>query len=372
VRRDAPRPAPTRRRRRIRAALALLAVVALAALLRPTDDPAPVTADPPADVLLSRVPQEPDAARRSAHDGDGRPLAGLQVIVDPVGGGYLGVHFFPTGSGPADFAVALVHSPDLMTWGHVAVLDRDGGNMPVLHALPDGGFLLAYEDYVEATRNNARSRIRVRHYPDRDALLHARGGAEVLLPRTLSRNNEGTPSFDAVAWTGDPTTSTLRLGLHYNAGSTGVDRRARGTLRGFARWTATPDPVVTARLRALGFAASHGKRTHLTIAGRPLTVHEAQRRRGDMAGWGLVLEDRAAGTWRTLAVQDGTTPVTSIGVPEATVLPAPDGLGRMLLVATYRFAPDPVGPMLHRVRLADLPRGLCRRGLGGWVGCPAP
>lgn len=346
-------------------------MILLAVLLRPGDDPVEAPVDPPPDVLLSRVPQEPDAARRSAHDGDGRALAGLQVIADPAGGGYLGVHFFPTGTGPADFAVALVHSPDLMTWGHVTVLDADGGNMPVLRALPDGGFLLAYEDYVEATRNNARSRIRVRHYPDRDALLHARGGAEALLPRTLSRNNEGTPSFDAVEWTGDPATSVLRLGLHYNAGSTGVDRQGRGTLRGFSRWTAAPDVGIAGRLRALGFHGSHGKRTNVTIGGRPLVLREAQRRRGDMGSWGLVLEDPGAGTLRPLTVRDGSSVVSSIGVSEATILPSPDGLGRTLFVTTYRFAPDPLGPMIYRVRLAETPQGLCRRGLAEWVGCGA-
>jgi len=289
-----------------------------------------------------------DDRRTRAHATDqlGHQLTALSVV--PDGDGWLGVYHWPTGKGPADFAVGLATSKDLLRWENVAELDADGGNMPVLHRTPGGGFLLAYEDYVRVVKGNAISRIRVRAYADRARLLTNTWSAERELPATLSKNNEGTPSFQRVDWNGSPEASTIALRFHFNAGAKGVDRQGVGTLRGFRDWTAERDDALDETLSAAGFPASHGRRSTFRLAGRPWMLVEAQRRPGDFSTWRLVLLDRGPAPRADPVTVCGAGDVPtapSVGVPGVEV--SSDGTGTLFLSA-FVFEGPAAGTFLAR------------------------
>lgn len=310
-------------------------------------------------VLLPRGADDDRRTRAHATDQLGHQLTALSVVSDPEGDGWLGVYHWPTGKGPADFAVGLATSKDLLHWENVAELDADGGNMPVLRRTPGGGFLLAYEDYVRVEKGNAISRIRVRAYADRARLLQNTWSAQRELPATLSQNNEGTPSIEQVEWNGSPEASTITLRFHFNAGASGVDRQGVGTLRGFRRWSTEPDRALDETLTDAGFPASHGRRSTFQAGGRPWMLIEAQLRPGDFSTWRLVLLDRGPAP-RTAPVvvcggDDGVPTAPSVGVPGVEVAPgtpsegdrSSDGPGTLFLAA-FVFDGPAAGTFLSR------------------------
>lgn len=305
-------------------------------------------------VLTSRGPSDDRRTRTGATDQLGHQLTALSVVPDPEGDGWLGVYHWPTGNGPADFAVGLATSKDLLHWQNVAQLDADGGNMPVLRRTPDGGFLLAYEDYVRVVQGNAISRIRVRAYDDRARLLQNTWSTQQELPATLSANNEGTPSFERVDWNGSPGASTITLRFHYNAGANGVDRQGVGTLRHFRDWTAEPDRALDDALTQAGFPASHGRRSTFDAGGRPWMLIEAQRRPRDFSTWRLVLLDRGpaprADPVTVCGGDDDVPTAPSVGVPGVEV--ASEGT---LFLSAFVFDGPAAGTFLARRPLpADL------------------
>lgn len=334
----------TRVRRRGPLVGALVAALALGGLGGAT---ARSAAAPSPRALLEAVPRDPLHVRYGAKDSGRRQLAGLDVVADPIGVGYLGVYFWPHGPGATDYTVSVGASTDLINWRRITDLDVDGGNMPTIRSLPGGGFLVAYEDYTALERGSGKSQIRVRYYPGREQLLRNRWATEQLLPRTLSPTNEGTPSIEGIAWSGRPETSVLRIGFHYNAGARGVDRQAEGYLRGFRDWRATSDAATGRRLRQAGFLASHGKRSHLELAGGRWDVVEAQRLPGSFGAWSLALEDLTTGTTEGLTLNGWFGPLTSVGVPAVKVLPGPLRLGRVLFVSAYVFSGKLVGPLVY-------------------------
>ncbi|MDO9409268.1 hypothetical protein [Patulibacter sp.] len=317
-------------------------------------------------VLLPRGGDDERRTRTGATDGAGHQLTGLSVVPDPEGDGWLGVSHRPTGRGPADFAVGLATSKDLLHWTPVAELDADGGNMPVLHALPGGGYLLAYEDYVRVDDGNAISRIRVRAYADRARLLRNTWAVQRELPATLSDNNEGTPSFERVDWNGSAGASTITLRFHYNADAKGVDRQGIGTLRGFRDWTARRDEALDETLTRAGFPASHGRRSTFRAGGRPWMLIEVQRRPGDFSTWRLVLLDRGPAPRAEPTVvcggDAGVPTAPSVGVPWVQIAPDGEGGPDLLFLSAFVFDGPSAGTFLAR---SPLPRGVAADQVAG-------
>lgn len=329
-----------RPRLRAAAAVGLLAIVSVLVLL----------------LLRATGPDDARHTRTGATDDLGHQLTALSVVPDPGGGGWLGAYHWPTGKGPADFAVGLAASKDLMHWRNVAELDADGGNMPVLRRTPGGGFLLAYEDYVRVVDGNAISRIRIRAYADRRRLLRNTWSTERELPSMLSANNEGTPSFEDVDWDGSPAASTITLRFHFNAGAAGIDRQGVGTLRGFRRWTAEPDRALDETLTAAGFPASHGRRSTFRAAGRPWMLIEAQRRPRDFSTWRLVLLDQGPAARAdpvTVCGGDDVPSARSVGVPGVELAPGGADGPATLFVSAFAFDGPAPGAFLARRPLPE-------------------
>jgi hypothetical protein len=331
---------------------------------------APAAAEQPADpaaVVRSAVEQVPsDAAhvRFDARDSAGTPLDGLKVI-QTTSGRNVGVYHAPVGG---RFELYVGTSTDLLHWTKTATLDTDA-SQGTLAALPDGGYVVAYEwtkpDLATSVRNHLsllappspaaaakadRIRIRFRYYATLERLLSGQISREFTAPRGLSMSAVGTPSIMSVAETPDLATSRIEVGLHYRADTDGNgypddDRQGTAVLTNFSSWR----PRVAERLNTAFASAtrlhrpyskaprgSFGDRDEITFDGVPLQLYEAQYRRNDFASWRLFLRDRRSGALSAVRV---ATPggSTSFGNPTVTELVAPSGK-RALMVTMFVFS----------------------------------
>lgn len=238
--------------------------------------------DPATARLISLLANVTNATahRYRATDDHGRTLDCLKII-ELAPGDYLGVYHTLR---EREFQLHLGRSTNLLHWSHRAVLDQRS-SQGALWSGPRGDFLLAYEVNVPKA-----VLIRLRHYANLDALLHARFDREIDLPRTLAPTAEGTPSFERVELNGDLATSRIDLRLHYYR-EMKVDRAARGTILGFTNWTARPDPDIDDALRGYGVEGNIGDRDEFEFAGRKFLIQEGQFKPGDWASWGIYLID---------------------------------------------------------------------------------
>jgi ribosomal protein L34 len=327
------------------------------------------TAFEPLKSLMQAVPRtgQPPGAATNA-DYDLRDSHGLQMDVlsiAPLPGDtkgpsctlkYVGVYHLtlpePTDGAGSDFALRVAESCDLMTWTYRTTLVTHGASQGDIHELPDGGFLVAYEQQTR-DRSGAvrRNNITVLHYASLDALLHATAEDALTIPRLLARgapphpNSEGTPNFRSIRWNGSINTSKVTLGFHYlarltSASGRGVlaDRQARGTLdRG--RWTdVVAERPIDQALERAGFRGSHGGRSDFTFQRRRWRIIEARAATTDdwNVSWRLLLY-RPAGR-RTPALLTRLTPRTrdtiTFANPKARLLRSPNGTGNVLVVTT--------------------------------------
>jgi hypothetical protein len=340
---------------------ALRVVVALAAACGALA--APAAAQEPTDPVavvrsaVEQVPSDPAHVRFGARDTAGTPLEGLKVI--QTKGRNVGVYHAQTGD---HYELYVATSTDLLHWTKTATLDT-GASQGTLAALPDGGYVVAYEwtmppllaplsTITGATKTAAADRIRIRfrYYATLERLLGGQISREFTAPRGLSRSAQGTPSIMGVAETPDLSNSRIEVGLHYRADTDGNgypddDRQGTAVLTNFSSWRSH----VATRLNASFESASHlhrgyskaprgsfGDRDEITFDGVPLQLYEVQYRRNDFASWRLFLRDRRTGTLTAVRV---ATPggSTSFGNPTVTELVAPSGR-RALMVTMFVFS----------------------------------
>lgn len=133
----------------------------------------------------------------------------------------------------------------------------------------------------------------------------------------LSKCAEGTPNVYGA------TGSSIDVGFHYFK-NCDVDRQARGTLNGFAQWSAAPQPALDAPFEAFGPRGNIGDRDNLAFAGISYNLHEVQFTKGDFGSWRTYLYDWSTRRATPLAIRThgGSTAFAN---PSATVLTAPSG-----------------------------------------------
>lgn len=302
-----------------------------------------VTPDDARGVKLAGLldPQAADTFVAAARDDLGRSLDGLDVIAAPPGQGvpgrYIGVyHTFLGGR----FVTQLATSDDLTTWTHRADLDSHA-SQPTLAALPDGGFVLAFERDTPDARYVSRSNLVVRHYATWPALAAGAFDRQADLPRSLAPTAEGTPALAVKSWNGAQA-SQIAITFHYLE-NIDVDRQAAGMLTNFdaASWAPQPDAAANSLFAGLGTRGNLGDRADLLFEGHRFAVLEAQSIKADFGTWRWYLYDRDRNEARMLALH---APAGSyaLGNPTVRVLPGPAGVP-VLLFSGYAFS-EGAGP----------------------------
>jgi hypothetical protein len=272
-------------------------------------------------------------------------LGGGMDVLDPIadpGGGYLGVYHTAFGPYPWQFRISLAQSADLIHWTRILVLDPLGASMPTLRAVPGtSGFLLAYEKKIPHVGNV----VRLRYYASLSQLEAGRFAAQRDLPQTFSPFNDGTPTILSITWHHALARSVIHIGFHYETeakGRRGPDREAIGTLVDFKRWTAHTERPLDAALDRQGLSGSHGDWRQFSFAGDRWRIYEGQTMWGNFGTWRVVLQDTSTGQLYPLTLSSDTQAISgSVANPVAAVLPAPDGVGQVLVVTFYLFSADP-------------------------------
>jgi hypothetical protein len=132
----------------------------------------------------------------------------------------------------------------------------------------------------------------------------------------------------------------------------GRDREATGTLGGFSQWTASRGAQINDQLDLQGFIGAHGDRRQFSFDGRLWRVYESSTALRGFDTWHVLLYDVSSRQLLPLTI---STPAgafsTSFGNPRVTVLPAPHGSGRVLVVTMFVFgrgsALKPPGELIY-------------------------
>jgi hypothetical protein len=273
-----------------------------------------------------------DGRRYGATDDGGRPMHCAKIVEDPGGSSpYLAVYHHG-GPGDGRFHVSLAASSDLLSWEHVRDFGA-GGSQPTLFAVPDGGFLVAWEQ-------DPRNHIELRYYATRDALFGGPALRRFRSRRSLSRCAEGTPNIYSVRLEPDIDHSLVTVGGHY-WWRCDRDRQLRATLTDFRRWRAAPEPEVEAALLRWGVGGNIGGRDPVTFLGYPYAVIEGQYVKGDFGSWRTFLYDYAAGFAEPVAIHTDRGS-TAFANPHITALTAPDG--RRAVVVTLFIPGEGMAP----------------------------
>ncbi|MEA2241206.1 MAG: hypothetical protein QOD24_762 [Solirubrobacteraceae bacterium] len=269
-------------------------------------------------------------------DNAGSSLDALDVIAAPPGQGvpgrYIGVHHTLVGG---VFVTKLATSNDLRTWTHRADLDTHA-SQPTLAALPDGGFVLAFERDTPDVQFVSKSNLVLRHYASWAALAARTFDREANLPRTLAQTAEGTPGLNVTSWNG-PDASQIAITFHYLK-NISVDRQAAGVLTNFdaAGWAPQPDAAANSLFIGLGTRGNLGDRADLLYEGHPFAVFEAQSVKADFATWRWYLYDRERDEARQLAVR-GPAGSYAFGNPTVRALRDPAGQP-LILISGFAFS----------------------------------
>jgi hypothetical protein len=261
-----------------------------------------------------------DGSRYNAVDDQKVGMDTVKIIPNPQGG-YLGIYHHLINN---MFQVRLATSFDLLTWRYRITLEK-AASQPTIAWLSDGGFLVGYEKNGQGTFcGGLGSCLAFKHYANTDALMAGVFDQAIVLNRTLSPCNEGTPNIYAATLNPDINHSIINIGFHYYS-QCKVDREALGTLTNFATWQARADASVNALFTNLGTIHGNvGDRDAFFYQGEPYSLIEAQYTKNDFGSWRPYLFDRTLHslTLLTLHTQGGST---AFGNPRYTDLTLPNG-----------------------------------------------
>ena len=250
-----------------------------------------------------------------------------------VPGRYVGVHHTLIGG---QFVLKLATSDDLTTWRHRADLDSHASQGSIA-ALPDGGFVVAFERDTPDQQYVSRSNLVVRHYASWAALAAGQFDRNLDLPRTLAETAEGTPALDVRSWNG-PDASEIAITFHYLK-NISVDRQAAGVLTNFdaSSWAPQPDAAVNNVFIGLGTRGNLGDRADLLFEGHRFAVLEAQSVKANFATWRWFVYDRDRNEARLLAWR-APSGSYALGNPTVRVLPGATSAQPVLLFTGYLFS----------------------------------
>ncbi len=276
-----------------------------------------------------------------ARDSAGNEMDTAKILEDPAGG-YLAVyHALRHGT----FSVHLATSGDLGSWTHRAELGRNA-SQPYLAALPDGGFVAAWEAH-----GRGYNWLSFRRYASRTQLLSGTPAQVFDAPHTqvpARQWAEGTPNLHAAWLDEEGEQSIVDVGFHYWRNGD-VDRQARGTLISFSRWSARREPDLDAAVLAHGVRGNIGDRDAVVFDGERFTLVEGQYVKGDFGSWRTFLFVHRTGIAVPLAPR---TPGGSraFANPAVTTLTGPDGRPTLLVsvfLPSENAAPGEAGQLIY-------------------------
>jgi Bacterial Ig domain len=302
-------------------------------------------AAPPELVSLLEDVTAADARQYRTTDDHNVGMDTAKIIANPQGG-YLAVYHHLINNA---FQVRLATSNDVLDWNYVATLEN-GASQPTVAALSDNSFVVGYEKAGSGTNcRGSGSCLAFEHYRDAAALFGNSSDKKVVLNRTLSSCNEGTPNIYAATLNPDVNHSIINVGFHYFSGCN-VDRQAKGTLTNFTTWKVQTDSNLNTLFTNLGTINGNvGDRDAFFYQGRPYSLVEAQSTKNDFGSWRPYLFDRTSNSLRSLTLgTDGGS--TSFGNPTYTDLVLPNGT-RGFIATQFIFsegaAPGEAGPLFY-------------------------
>jgi hypothetical protein len=302
-------------------------------------------AAPPELVALLEDVTAADARQYRTTDDQNVGMDTAKIIANPQGA-YLAVYHHLINN---VFQVRLATSNDLLDWHYVATLEN-GASQPTVAALSDNSFVVGYEKAGSgANCGGSGSCLAFKHYRDATALFGNSHDKAVVLNRTLSSCNEGTPNIYAATLNPDVNTSIINVGFHYFSGCN-VDRQAIGTLTNFSTWKVQTDSNLNTLFTNLGTINGNvGDRDAFFYQGRSYSLVEAQFTKNDFGSWRPYLFDRTSNSLTSLTLDtDGGS--TSFGNPTYTDLVLPGGT-RGFMATQFIFsegaAPGEAGPLFY-------------------------
>jgi hypothetical protein len=279
---------------------------------------------------------EADAYVYNARDSDGRVMDTAKIIEDPHGG-YLAIyHSYIDGA----FRVSVASSTDLLNW----TFEEELGVMasqPYLVALPDGGFVAAWEQ-------EPSNHLTFRYYSSRTDLLDGVVSRSFDAPHTLSDCAEGTPNIYSVELSPDIDHSTIDVGAHYYR-DCDRDLQQRGTLTNFESWYTGVQNEFDEAVMQWGVEGSIGDRDAVLYKEYLFGMIEGQFVQGDWRTWRPFLVDYQTGNAEPLNIltHGGSTAFTN---PTMTNLRAPNGENALvvtLFVPSEGAAPGESGQLIY-------------------------
>lgn len=299
--------------------------------------PAHAAVSSPELVTLLQDVKGADGSRYHTVDDQNVGMDTLKIISNPQGG-YLAVYHHAINN---EFQVRLATSRDLLNWHYITTLAA-AASQPTIAALSTGGFVVGYEKAAQGTYCGGFGNcLAFQYYADVNALMAATPDQSIVLNRTLSLCNEGTPNIYAATLNPDIHHSILNIGFHYYRNCT-VDRQAIGTLTNFSSWKAGADSNINTLFSHLGTINSNvGDRDAFFYQGKPYSLIEAQYTKNDYASWRPYLFDRTLNslTLLTLQTNGGST---SFGNPTYTEVTLPSG--KIGFVSTEFLFPEGAAP----------------------------
>jgi hypothetical protein len=206
---------------------------------------------------------EADAYVYNAKDSDGRSMDTAKIIEDP-NGGYLAIYHTEIGG---VFRVSIATSTDLINWMFEQELGVEA-SQPHMVALPDGGFIVAWEQ-------EPLNHLAFRYYSSRADLMDSVTSREFDVPLPPSGCAEGTPNIYSVELSPDIDHSTIDVGAHYYARCV-RDLQQRGTLRNFESWDAEAQNHLDEAVMKWGVEGNIGDRDAVLFKGYLFGLIEGQ------------------------------------------------------------------------------------------------
>lgn len=298
----------------------------------------PESSDAIRDELQTMVENvtEADAYVYNARDSDGRVMDTAKIIEDPDGG-YLAIYHSHIGKA---FRVSIATSTDLINWTFEQELGVKA-SQPYILALPDGGFMVAWEQ-------EPSNHLAFRYYSSRADLMDGVVSRSFDVPLPPSGCAEGTPNIYSVELSPDIDHSIIDVGAHYYSDCV-RDLQQRGTLNNFKSWDAEAQNELDDAVMQWGVEGGIGDRDAVLYKEYLFGLIEGQFVQDKWETWRSFLYDYQTGDAEPLnIVTHGGS--RAFANPTITNLRTPDGENALvvtLFIPKEGAVPGEIGELIY-------------------------